>query len=185
MPHCPYSAVPDPACIPGFTGFSCYPYCMGIHLKGSINQGIVLYGANDWRDSVQYILRDCGVGQSTAGGLVAGLQSNANARFTASWDPASQSCVNSGGGRGSKSCESQTQPVLRRGAEQLPFSIVIGSDSSYGRVRVWKMNAFALDQSQTTAANVMTWTFEGFSGDQTLQNSVTGKGPGVQCCLLK
>eukprot|EP00960_Hanusia_phi_P024652 726561-Hanusia_phi.AAC.2 len=110
MPQCAYSAVPAPACIPDFTGFSCYPYCMGVHLTGSVNQGIVLYGANDWRDSVQYILRDCGLAQSTTGEAlsVEGAQAAGNAaRYSvdgavlfgvasqASWDPATQSCASS------------------------------------------------------------------------------------------
>eukprot|EP00960_Hanusia_phi_P022822 675088-Hanusia_phi.AAC.1 len=117
MPQCPYSAVPDPACVPGFTGFSCYPYCIGVHLTGSVNQGIVLYGANDWRDSVQYILRDCGVAQSSSGAQLsvpqlsvaqdAAATAAAAARYSvtgavvfgaasqSSWDPATQSCVSS------------------------------------------------------------------------------------------
>eukprot|EP00960_Hanusia_phi_P024651 726561-Hanusia_phi.AAC.1 len=52
--------------------------------------------------------------------------------------------------------------------EPSKFSVVI--ESSYGQIRVWKFNAFSLDQSQTTGAAVMTWAFDGFNGVQTRQN---------------
>lgn len=68
VPRCVSSGAVDPLCLPGFAGASCYPYCFGLHVTGTTNQGIVLYDAQDWKQSVQFLKRDCGVSLSSVAG---------------------------------------------------------------------------------------------------------------------
>lgn len=50
--------VPE-VCMPTFKAASCYPYCMAARLKGSSSQSLVLYSANEWRERVHLMHRDC------------------------------------------------------------------------------------------------------------------------------
>jgi hypothetical protein len=50
--------VPE-VCTSIFTGAACYPYCMAARLQGSGANGLVLYNANEWRDRVHLMHRDC------------------------------------------------------------------------------------------------------------------------------
>ena len=55
------SKVPE-VCTPLFKAAACYPYCMAARLQGSSPwEGLVLYNANEWRDRVHLMHRDCGV----------------------------------------------------------------------------------------------------------------------------
>lgn len=42
-----------------FIAAACYPYCMAARLQGSGSNGLVLYNANEWRDRVHLMHRDC------------------------------------------------------------------------------------------------------------------------------
>lgn len=42
-----------------FLAAACYPYCMAARLQGSGANGLVLYNANEWRDRVHLMNRDC------------------------------------------------------------------------------------------------------------------------------
>lgn len=50
--------VPE-VCMPMFKAAACYPYCMASRLQGSGANGLVLYNANEWRDRVHLMHRDC------------------------------------------------------------------------------------------------------------------------------
>ena len=52
------SKVPE-VCVPMFKAAACYPYCMAARLKASGADGLVLYNANEWRDRVHLMHRDC------------------------------------------------------------------------------------------------------------------------------
>ncbi len=116
------SKVPE-VCMPLFKAAACYPYCMASRLQGSGSDGLVLYNANEWRDRVHLMNRDCSVAQmqdpktarseSGASFLPNGTQGSSSSAFlkesveTSStvtpvrgsslvfqkWDPASGKCV--------------------------------------------------------------------------------------------
>lgn len=50
--------VPE-VCTPIFKAAACYPYCMAARLHGTGANGLVLYNANEWRDRVHLMHRDC------------------------------------------------------------------------------------------------------------------------------
>lgn len=52
------SRVPE-VCMPLFKAAACYPYCMAARIQGSGADGLVLYNANEWRDRVHLMNRDC------------------------------------------------------------------------------------------------------------------------------
>lgn len=53
-----------------FTLSNCYPYCMGVHLRNSPAQPLIMRGANTWRDGMLISERDCAVvGRGAAGGI--------------------------------------------------------------------------------------------------------------------
>lgn len=56
------SKVPE-VCMPLFKAAACYPYCMAARLRGSGSDGLVLYNANEWRDRVHLMNRDCNLMQ--------------------------------------------------------------------------------------------------------------------------
>jgi hypothetical protein len=61
--------VPE-VCMPTFTAASCYPYCMAARLQASSSQSLVLYSANEWRERVHLMNRDCSMMSMTAEDLV-------------------------------------------------------------------------------------------------------------------
>lgn len=50
--------VPE-VCTPMFKAAACYPYCMAARLHATGANGLVLYNADEWRDRVHLMNRDC------------------------------------------------------------------------------------------------------------------------------
>lgn len=54
----------DPvACLYSFSQASCFPYCLGLHVRGSRNSAILLHSATDWMEHVQLVDRSCVSGE--------------------------------------------------------------------------------------------------------------------------
>lgn len=70
--------VPE-VCVPMFKAAACYPYCMAARLQGSGANGLVLYNANEWRDRVHLMNRDCNKQQTALDPL--GTVGSGNAMF--------------------------------------------------------------------------------------------------------
>ena len=51
----------DPVCVESFTQSGCFPYCMGLHVRGSATQPIILHDASEWGEGVTMLRRDCGL----------------------------------------------------------------------------------------------------------------------------
>jgi hypothetical protein len=57
-PMCSVDGI-DLVCVQSFKEASCFPFCMGLHVKNSGNQRIIMYGANEWNEGVTLLKRDC------------------------------------------------------------------------------------------------------------------------------
>lgn len=60
-PMCSADGNIDPVCLESFTQSGCFPYCMGLHVRGSVTQPIILHSAQEWTDGVTMLRRDCGL----------------------------------------------------------------------------------------------------------------------------
>lgn len=63
QPKCLTSKLSNqPICRSGNNAASCFPYCMAARRSGSAADGLVLYGADEWKNKVHLYERDCGYG---------------------------------------------------------------------------------------------------------------------------
>ena len=51
----------DPVCVASFKAADCFPYCMALHVRGSADQPMIVYGAQEWTEGVTMLSRDCGL----------------------------------------------------------------------------------------------------------------------------
>ena len=63
-PRCSSESI-DMVCVDSFKQAACFPYCMGLHIKGSGSQTIILHDANNWNEGVTMLDRDCALFETT------------------------------------------------------------------------------------------------------------------------
>ena len=57
--------------VPGdivFKDAACFPYCLALHERGSVNQDLILFSSREWEEYVHLLGRDCTMAASVAAG---------------------------------------------------------------------------------------------------------------------